>query len=65
MTDRHYFAGAQFDGTLAYRQGIGASGEAPDASLSTDPDVAPTPAAKPSQAGRRIGTRWPCEASPD
>lgn len=26
LTDRHYFGGAQFDGTLAYRQGIGAFG---------------------------------------
>ncbi|MFM0393751.1 ShlB/FhaC/HecB family hemolysin secretion/activation protein [Paraburkholderia phytofirmans] len=25
-TDRHYFGGAQFDGTLAYRQGIGGFG---------------------------------------
>lgn len=23
LTDRHYFGGAQFDGSLAYRQGIG------------------------------------------
>ncbi|MDN7448594.1 ShlB/FhaC/HecB family hemolysin secretion/activation protein [Burkholderia multivorans] len=26
LTDRHYFGNAQFDGTLAYRQGIGAFG---------------------------------------
>ncbi|WP_373680975.1 ShlB/FhaC/HecB family hemolysin secretion/activation protein [Burkholderia sp. AU18528] len=26
LTDRHYFDGAQFDGTLAYRQGVGGLG---------------------------------------
>ncbi|WP_175996374.1 ShlB/FhaC/HecB family hemolysin secretion/activation protein [Burkholderia stabilis] len=26
LTDRHYFGGAQFDGMLAYRQGVGAFG---------------------------------------
>ncbi|WP_244137327.1 ShlB/FhaC/HecB family hemolysin secretion/activation protein [Burkholderia pyrrocinia] len=30
LTDRHYFDGAQFDGTLAYRQGIGAFGAQDD-----------------------------------
>jgi hemolysin activation/secretion protein len=30
LTDRHYFGGAQFDGTLAYRQGIGAFGAQSD-----------------------------------
>ncbi|WP_321929328.1 ShlB/FhaC/HecB family hemolysin secretion/activation protein [Burkholderia cenocepacia] len=30
LTDRHYFGGAQFDGTLAYRQGIGALGAQDD-----------------------------------
>ncbi|WP_321948625.1 ShlB/FhaC/HecB family hemolysin secretion/activation protein [Paraburkholderia sp. J10-1] len=29
-TDRHYFGGAQFDGSLAYRQGIGGLGAKPD-----------------------------------
>ncbi|WP_244105811.1 ShlB/FhaC/HecB family hemolysin secretion/activation protein, partial [Burkholderia gladioli] len=35
LTDRHYFGHAQFDGTLAYRQGIGALG-ARDDSLAAD-----------------------------
>lgn len=35
LTDRHYFGNAQFDGTLAYRQGIGALG-AQDDSLAAD-----------------------------
>ncbi|MBY4829253.1 ShlB/FhaC/HecB family hemolysin secretion/activation protein [Burkholderia dolosa] len=35
LTDRHYFGNAQFDGTLAYRQGIGAFG-AQDDSLAAD-----------------------------
>ncbi|WP_322012243.1 ShlB/FhaC/HecB family hemolysin secretion/activation protein [Paraburkholderia sp. J12] len=30
FTDRHYFGTAQFDGTLAYRQGIGGLGATPD-----------------------------------
>jgi hemolysin activation/secretion protein len=30
LTNRHYFGAAQFDGTLAYRQGIGAFGAQPD-----------------------------------
>jgi hemolysin activation/secretion protein len=30
LTNRHYFGAAQFDGTLAYRQGIGALGAMPD-----------------------------------
>jgi hemolysin activation/secretion protein len=30
LTDRHYFGGARFDGTLAYRQGIGAFGAQDD-----------------------------------
>ncbi|VWB93095.1 membrane protein [Burkholderia lata] len=30
LTDRHYFGGAQFDGTLAYRQGLGAFGAQDD-----------------------------------
>ncbi|MEX3949963.1 ShlB/FhaC/HecB family hemolysin secretion/activation protein [Paraburkholderia sp. EG287B] len=30
VTDRHYFGAAQFDGTLAYRQGIGGFGATPD-----------------------------------
>ncbi|MFM0031196.1 ShlB/FhaC/HecB family hemolysin secretion/activation protein [Paraburkholderia madseniana] len=32
LTDRHYFGAAQFDGTLAYRQGIGWLGAMPDTS---------------------------------
>lgn len=32
LTNRHYFGAAQFDGTLAYRQGIGGLGATPDAS---------------------------------
>lgn len=32
LTDRHYFGSAQFDGTLAYRQGIGWLGAMPDTS---------------------------------
>ncbi|WP_322012980.1 ShlB/FhaC/HecB family hemolysin secretion/activation protein [Paraburkholderia sp. J12] len=32
LTNRHYFGAAQFDGTLAYRQGIGALGAMPDTS---------------------------------
>ncbi|WP_414439616.1 ShlB/FhaC/HecB family hemolysin secretion/activation protein [Burkholderia sp. 22PA0106] len=35
LTDRHYLGNAQFDGTLAYRQGIGAFG-AQDDSLAAD-----------------------------
>ncbi|WP_201447137.1 ShlB/FhaC/HecB family hemolysin secretion/activation protein [Burkholderia gladioli] len=35
LTDRHYFGHAQFDGTLVYRQGIGALG-ARDDSLAAD-----------------------------
>ncbi|HDV6319168.1 TPA: ShlB/FhaC/HecB family hemolysin secretion/activation protein [Burkholderia multivorans] len=30
LTDRHYFGGAQFDGTLAYRQGVGGLGAQDD-----------------------------------
>ncbi|MCA8066049.1 ShlB/FhaC/HecB family hemolysin secretion/activation protein [Burkholderia sp. AU38729] len=30
LTERHYFGGAQFDGTLAYRQGVGAFGAQDD-----------------------------------
>ncbi|MGU7785226.1 ShlB/FhaC/HecB family hemolysin secretion/activation protein [Burkholderia sp. PU8-34] len=30
LTDRHYFGGAQFDGTLAYRQGVSAFGARDD-----------------------------------
>ena len=30
LTDRHYFGAAQFDGTLAYRQGVGGLGATPD-----------------------------------
>ncbi|AXK65719.1 ShlB/FhaC/HecB family hemolysin secretion/activation protein [Burkholderia sp. IDO3] len=30
LTDRHYFDGAQFDGTLAYRQGVGGFGARDD-----------------------------------
>lgn len=30
LTDRHYFAGAQFDGALAYRQGVGGFGAQDD-----------------------------------
>ncbi|WJF89114.1 ShlB/FhaC/HecB family hemolysin secretion/activation protein [Paraburkholderia bonniea] len=30
LTNRHYFGAAQFDGTLAYRQGIGGLGATPD-----------------------------------
>jgi hemolysin activation/secretion protein len=32
LTDRHYFGAAQFDGSLAYRQGIGWLGATPDTS---------------------------------
>lgn len=32
LTDRHYFGASQFDGTLAYRQGIGWLGATPDTS---------------------------------
>lgn len=35
MTDRHYFGAAQFDGTLAYRQGVGGLG-AQDDTLAAD-----------------------------
>ncbi|KVE00352.1 ShlB/FhaC/HecB family hemolysin secretion/activation protein [Burkholderia anthina] len=35
LTDRHYFGNAQFDGTLAYRQGVGAFG-AQDDSVAAD-----------------------------
>ncbi|WP_081061301.1 ShlB/FhaC/HecB family hemolysin secretion/activation protein [Burkholderia territorii] len=31
LTDRHYFDGAQFDGSLAYRQGVGGLGARDDA----------------------------------
>jgi hemolysin activation/secretion protein len=41
LTDRHYFGGAQFDGTLAYRQGIGGLGATPDP---TTDDGMPQPA---------------------
>jgi len=47
LTDRHYFGAAQFDGTLAYRQGIGGLGATPDPLLPPDPYIAPTPATKP------------------
>ncbi|MGF6573832.1 hemolysin activation/secretion protein [Paraburkholderia sp. GAS333] len=30
LTDRHYFGASQFDGSLAYRQGIGGLGATPD-----------------------------------
>ncbi|MDR9173969.1 hypothetical protein FEP16_01076 [Burkholderia multivorans] len=30
LTDRHYFGGAQFDGSLAYRQGVGGLGAQDD-----------------------------------
>ncbi|SIT41610.1 Polypeptide-transport-associated domain protein ShlB-type [Paraburkholderia piptadeniae] len=30
LTDRHYFGMSQFDGTLAYRQGVGGLGATPD-----------------------------------
>jgi len=30
LTNRHYFGSAQFDGTLAYRQGVGGFGATPD-----------------------------------
>lgn len=30
VTDRHYFDASQFDGTLAYRQGVGGLGATPD-----------------------------------
>lgn len=53
LTDRHYFGGAQFDGALAYRQGIGALGATPDPS----PD-AYRPRPRPSQARRRIAIAW-------
>ncbi|KVL33186.1 hypothetical protein WS98_20290 [Burkholderia territorii] len=35
LTDRHYFGGAQFDGSLAYRQGVGGLGAQED-TLSAD-----------------------------
>ncbi len=37
VTDRHYFGAAQFDGTLAYRQGIGWLGATPDTSSEGGP----------------------------
>jgi hemolysin activation/secretion protein len=36
LTDRHYLGGAQFDGTIAYRQGIGGLGATPDPVTNTD-----------------------------
>jgi hemolysin activation/secretion protein len=30
LTDRHYFGGTQFDGSLVYRQGVGGFGATPD-----------------------------------
>ncbi|WP_250473637.1 ShlB/FhaC/HecB family hemolysin secretion/activation protein [Caballeronia sp. GAFFF1] len=48
LTDRHYVGGAQFDGTLAYRQGINDFGATGDPSLPPDPNIAPTPATKPA-----------------
>ncbi|WP_028229111.1 ShlB/FhaC/HecB family hemolysin secretion/activation protein [Paraburkholderia ferrariae] len=41
VTDRHYFGAAQFDGTLAYRQGIGGLGATADP---TNSDGTPQPA---------------------
>ncbi|WP_244849996.1 ShlB/FhaC/HecB family hemolysin secretion/activation protein [Caballeronia sp. SL2Y3] len=48
LTDRHYFGGAQFDGSLAYRQGINEFGATGDPSQPADANIAPTPATKPS-----------------
>jgi len=48
LTDRHYIGGAQLDGSLAYRQGIGALGATPDPALNDNPNIAPTPATQPS-----------------
>ncbi|QSN63665.1 ShlB/FhaC/HecB family hemolysin secretion/activation protein (plasmid) [Caballeronia sp. M1242] len=48
LTDRHYFGGAQFDGTLAYRQGINDFGATGDPSQPADANIAPTPATKPT-----------------
>ncbi|WP_321795565.1 ShlB/FhaC/HecB family hemolysin secretion/activation protein [Caballeronia sp. J97] len=53
-TDRHYFGGAQFDGALAYRQGIGAFGATPDPSLPPDPNIASTPATTPGDPTYRF-----------
>ncbi|SAL74834.1 outer membrane hemolysin activator protein [Caballeronia arvi] len=47
LTDRHYFGGAQFDGTLAYRQGIGAFGAQPGPVFEPNPNIAPTEPTKP------------------
>ncbi|BCQ28291.1 ShlB/FhaC/HecB family hemolysin secretion/activation protein (plasmid) [Caballeronia sp. NK8] len=44
LTDRHYIGGAQLDGSLAYRQGIGALGATSDAAPDPYP---PTPTTKP------------------
>lgn len=47
LTDRHYFGNAQLDGTLAYRQGIGAFGALPDPTLAPNPNIAQTDPTKP------------------
>lgn len=54
LTDRHYFGRAQFDGTLAYRQGIGAFGAKPDPHIDDDPNIAPTPATAPASPTYRF-----------
>ncbi|MDR5856734.1 ShlB/FhaC/HecB family hemolysin secretion/activation protein [Caballeronia sp. LZ062] len=48
LTHRHYFGGAQFDGSLAYRQGINDLGATGDPSQPADANIAPTPATKPA-----------------
>jgi hemolysin activation/secretion protein len=56
LTDRHYLGGAQFDGSLAYRQGIGALGATPD--WRADDDLLPSPsgeAARPFAPTYRFG----------
>ncbi|SAK70849.1 polypeptide-transport-associated domain-containing protein [Caballeronia hypogeia] len=55
LTDRHYFGGAQLDGSLAYRQGIGAFGATPDPVF--DADLSPSPsgvATKPASPTYRF-----------
>ena len=51
LTDRHYFGGAQFDATLAYRQGIGVWARDPIRNRI----LTPYP-----RAHRPTASRWPC-----
>ncbi|MFM0519148.1 MULTISPECIES: ShlB/FhaC/HecB family hemolysin secretion/activation protein [Caballeronia] len=47
LTDRHYIGGAQIDGTLGFRQGIGGLGATPDPSPGPYPPT-PTPTNRPT-----------------